>query len=174
MDRCKCLGAGTFAIYIKSRPGRGAFIENIYVSDLDVSGAKSGFLRLNFLNSGIADTPTLVPGDEGIPTIRNFEFRNIKVTDVPELVHGIEIHPHKPLDGFVLENVTGTCRKGMSLANIRNARLAGIKVTGSGGPLLLTSNVSGIGLAGGKTIEVADLPSVPEPILPLSEPYKLH
>jgi hypothetical protein len=129
-DHCKCLGAGTFAIYIKSRPGRGAFIENIYMNDLEVSGAKNGFLRFNILNSGIADTPNLVPGDEGIPTIRNFEFRNIKVTDMAELVHGIDIHPRKPLDGFVLENVSGTCKKGISLANIRNAHLSGIKVTG--------------------------------------------
>jgi polygalacturonase len=174
VDHCKCLGAGTFAIYIKSRPGRGAFIENIYMSDLDVSGAKNGFLRFNILNSGIADTPNLVPGDAGIPTIRNFEFRNIKVTDMPELVHGIDIHPRKPLDGFVLENVTGTCKKGISLAYIKNAHLSGIKVTGFDGPLLLTSNVSGTGLAGAKPIQEADMPKVPDPILPPAEPYKLH
>jgi polygalacturonase len=174
VDHCKCLGAGTFAIYMKSRPGRGAFIENIYMSDLEVSGAKNGFLRFNILNSGIADTPNLVPGDEGIPTIRNFEFRNIKVTDMPELVHGIDIHPRKPLDGFVLENVTGTCKKGISLANTRNAHISGIKVTGFDGPLLLTSNVSGSGLAGAKPIEAADMPKIPDPILPPAEPYKLQ
>ena len=174
VDHCKCLGAGTFAIYIKSRPGRGAFIENIYMSDLEVSGAKNGFLRFNILNSGIADTPNLVPGDEGIPTIQNFEFRNIKVTDMPELVHGIDIHPHKPLDGFVLENMTGSCRKGISLANIRNARLTGIKVTGLDGPLLRTSNVTGTGLTGAVPIETTDLPKIPDPILPRAEPYKLQ
>jgi polygalacturonase len=174
VDHCKCLGAGTFAIYIKSRPGRGAFIENIYMNDLDVSGTKNGFLRFNILNSGIADTPNLVPGDAGIPTIRNFEFRNIKVTDMPELVDGIDIHPRKPLDGFVLENVSGTCKKGISLANIKNAHLSGIKVTGYDGPLLLTSNVSGTGLAGAKPIKEADMPKVPDPILPPAELYKLH
>ena len=109
VEKCKCLGAGTFAIYIKSRPGRGAFIEDIYMNDLEVSGAKNGFLRFNILNSGIADTPNLVPGDEGIPTIKNFHFSNIKVTDVPVLVDGRGIHPNKPLDGFTLTNVTGTC-----------------------------------------------------------------
>jgi polygalacturonase len=174
VDHCKCLGAGTFAIYIKSRPGRGAFIENIYMNDLEVSGAKNGFLRFNTLNSGIADTPNLVPGDEGIPTIRNFEFRNIKVTHMAELVHGVDIHPRKPLDGFVLENVTGTCKKGISLANIRNAHLSGIKVTGFDGPLLSTSNVSGTGLAGAKPIQDADMPKVPDSIPPPAEPYKLH
>ncbi|MGA9670447.1 MAG: glycoside hydrolase family 28 protein [Terracidiphilus sp.] len=174
VDHCKCLGAGTFAIYVKSRPGRGAFIENIYMSDLEVSGAKNGFLRFNILNSGIADTPNLVPGDEGIPTIRNFEFRNIKVTDMPELVHGIDIHPRKPLDGFVLENIIGTCGKGISLANIKNARLSGIKVTGFDGPLLKTSNVTGTGLAGATPIGAEDMPKVPDPIPAPVEPYKLH
>jgi len=139
VDHCKCLGAGTFAIYIKSRPGRGAFIENIYMSDLDVSGAKNGFLRFNILNSGVADTPNLVPCDTGIPTIRTFEFRNIKVTDMPELVHGIDIHPQKPLDGFVLEHVTGTCKKGISLANIKNAHLIG-RISGQ---IVVNSGVKG-------------------------------
>jgi hypothetical protein len=170
VDNCKCLGAGTFAIYIKSRPGRGAFIEDIYMSNLEVSGAKLGFLRFNILNSGIADE-YLVPGDEGIPTIRNFEFRNIKVTDEPVLVDGTAIHPHKPLNGFVLENVTGTCGKGISLANVTNARIASVNVTGFQGPLLSIYNVTGKGLQGAVQI---DGPKVPDAIQPPAEPYKLH
>jgi hypothetical protein len=169
-----CLGAGTLAIYIKSRPGRGAFIENLFMNDLEVSGPKNGFLRINTLNSGIAAAPNLVPGDEGIPTIRNFEFRNIKLTDMPELVHGVDIHPHKPLDGFVLENVTGTSKKGISLANIKNAHLSGIKVTDIDGALLLTSNVSGAGLAGAKPIQEQDMPRVLDATLPPAKPYELH
>jgi polygalacturonase len=170
VDSCKCLSAGTYAIYIKSRPGRGAFIENIYMNNLEVSGAKQGFLRFNILNSGIADE-YLVPGDEGIPTIRNFEFRNIKVTDEPVLVDGTAIHPHKPLNGFVLENVTGTCGKGISLANVTDARIANVNVTGFQGPLLSIHNVTGKGLQGAVQIEG---PKVPDPIQPAAEPYKLH
>ena len=170
MDRCKCLGAGTFAIYIKSRPGRGAFIEDIYMNDLEVSGAKQGFLRFNILNSGIADE-YLVPGDEGIPTIRNFSFTNIKVTDVPVLVDGSAIHPHKPLEGFVLANVSGTCAKGIALANIRHADIRNIKVTGFEGPLLSVYDVSGTGLGGAAKLEP---PKVPEPIPAPVAAYQLH
>src|ERR1700742_4933587 len=43
---CKFTGAKTQAIYIKSRPGRGAFIENIYADGLEVSNCTGGFLRL--------------------------------------------------------------------------------------------------------------------------------
>jgi polygalacturonase len=171
VEKCKCLGAGTFAIYIKSRPGRGAFIEDIYMNDLEVSGAKNGFLRFNILNSGIADPANLVPGDEGIPTIKNFHFSNIKVTDVPVLVDGVGIHPNKPLDGFSLTNVTGTCGKGISLANIKNAKLSNIKVTGFEGPLLSTYNVTGTGLTGATKLEAA---KTPDPIQPQPTPYILH
>ena len=193
VENCKCLGAGTFAIYIKSRPGRGAFIEDIYMNNLEVSGAKLGFLRFNILNSGVTDTPNLVPGDEGIPTIRNFHFSNIKVTDEPVLVDGTGIHPSKPLVGFSLTNVTGTCGtmppagekpRGFSdkivamitLANVKNAVLSGIKVTVTDfkGPMLATSNVTGTGLTGAAKIDAADMPKVPEPILPPVTPYQLH
>lgn len=161
IERCRFTKAKTFALYIKSRPGRGAFIEDITADDLDVSGTDSGFLRFNILNSGIQDQDP-VPGPEGIPTIRHFRFTNIRVKDVPLLVDGTGIHPDKPLDGFTLANVTGTCAKGVSLANIRNAEIRDIHVTGYSGPLLGIYNVAGTGLDGAAAIEA---PKVPAPIV---------
>ena len=170
IEHCKFTLAKTFAIYIKSRPGRGAFIEDIFARDLDVSGTTGGFLRFNILNSGIQD-PVPVPGDEGIPTIRNFRFSDIRIDDCPTLVDGTGIHPRKPLQGFTLANVTGTCRKGIYLANVKNANISNIKVTGYNGPLLNISNVTGIGLKGATTI---DAPKVPDPVPPPSHPYQLR
>ncbi|MEG9438491.1 glycoside hydrolase family 28 protein [Edaphobacter sp. HDX4] len=170
VEHCKCLSARTFAIYIKSRPGRGAFIEDITMNDLEVSGAQQGFLRFNILNSGKQDEFP-VPGDEGIPTIRNFRFSNIRVTDMPTLVDGVGIHPHKPLEGFSLTNVTGTCSKGIFLANVHHAELSGIHVTGYSGPLLNTYQVTGKGLTGAVPL---DPPKLPEPIQAPAEPYHLH
>jgi polygalacturonase len=160
IERCKFIGARTFALYIKSRPGRGAFIEEIVADDLDVSGTAGGFLRFNILNSGIQDQEP-VPGDEGIPTIKNFRFTNVRVKDCPVLVDGTGIHPNKPLDGFTLANVTGTCAKGISLANIKNAEVRDIRVTGFAGPLIAVHNVSGRGLDGAAQIEG---PRLPEPV----------
>jgi hypothetical protein len=40
--------------------------------------------------------------------------------------------------------------------------------------MLATSNVTGTGLAGAVKIDAADMPKVPDPILPQAEPYKLH
>jgi len=166
---CKFTFANTHAIYIKSRPGRGAFIEDIIAEDLDVSGTVGGFLRFNILGSGIQDQFP-VPGRDGIPTIKNFRFSNIRVKDVPVLVDGTAIHPDKPLEGFSLINITGTCAKGISLANIKGARLKDIKVTGYSGPLLGISNVSGKGLEGAAVI---DPPKIAGPIVASEPAYKL-
>jgi polygalacturonase len=158
IEKCKITSAKTHAVYIKSRPGRGAFIENIRVNDIDVAGTEGGFLRFNILGSGLQDEVP-VPGLDGIPTIKDFHFSNIRVTDVPVLVDGTAIHPDKPLQGFSLTNVTGTCKQGISLANIRDAKLTDINVTGYTGPLLRTYNVSGKGLDGSMAIEAPKVPA---------------
>ncbi|SPE41869.1 Glycoside hydrolase family 28 (fragment) [Candidatus Sulfopaludibacter sp. SbA3] len=170
IEHCKFTQARTFALYIKSRPGRGAFIEDIVADDLDVSGTTGGFLRFNLLASGIQD-PIPVPGDEGIPTVRHFKFTNIRVTDCPLLADGIGVHPNKPLDGFTLANVTGTCAKGITLANVRKADIRGIKVEGYTGPLLRIHNVTGKGLEGAAGIEG---PKVPPPVPAPATPYTLR
>jgi hypothetical protein len=170
IEHCKFTRAKTFAIYIKSRPGRGAFIENIVADDLDASDMTGGFLRFNILGSGIRDEYQ-VPGDEGIPTIRNFRFSNIRVKECPILVEGTGIHPRKPLEGFSFVNVTGTCEKGIYLANVKDAVIRNVNVTGFAGPLLNISNVTGKGLTGATTIAP---PTVGEPVPSPSQLYRLH
>jgi polygalacturonase len=170
MEHCKFTGARTFAIYIKSRVGRGAFIEGIVGDDLDVSGTGGGFLSFNIVGSGIQDQSP-VPGDEGIPTVRNFRFSNVRVKDCPVLVDGTRIHPHKPLDGFSLTNITGSCTKGIALANVKKAEIRNIRVTGLAGPLIQIHNVTGKGLEGAETVGP---PKIPEPVAAPVAPYRLH
>ena len=170
IEHCKFTHARTFALYIKSRVGRGAFIEDIVARDLDVSGMTGGFLNFNTMGSGIQDEAP-VPGMDGIPTTSNFRFTNVRVTDCPVLVEGTGIHPDKPLDGFSFTNVTGTCGKGMSLANIRNAEIRNIKVTGYAGPLIAINNVTGTGVDGAAAIGP---PKVQDPIAAAKEPYRLR
>jgi len=172
VEHCKCVGARSHAIYIKSRPGRGAFVENITVNDFEASGAKQGFLRLNNLNSGKQDEFP-VPGDAGIPLFREFHFSNIRVADVPALVQATEIHPRKPLVGFSLVNVTGTCKSGITLANMKNVVIRNVKVTGFDGPLLSISDVTGSGLAGAAAIDPAKMPKVPDAVPEPEKPYAL-
>jgi polygalacturonase len=118
----------TFAIYIKSRVGRGAFIEDISARDLEVNVAPAGFLRINLLDSGIQD-PEPVPGDEGIPAVKNLSFTDIRV-NCGIFVDAKSISPAKPVRGFSLSNVSGTCTSGISLANVLNPKLRNIRVAG--------------------------------------------
>lgn len=168
IENCRFVNTNTHALYIKSRPGRGAFIEDIMVDGIEAEGMKGGLLRFNILASGLQDQVP-VPGPEGIPAIKNFQFRNIKVKDVGVLVDGTGIHPDKPLDGFVFENVSGTCEKGISLANIKNADIKNIHVSGYSGALLGIFNVSGKGL---QNAVVIDGPKLQPPIA-ATEEYQL-
>jgi polygalacturonase len=164
IEHCKFTGARTQAIYIKSRVGRGAFIEDIVADDLDVAGTMGGFLRINVLSSGLQDENP-VPGQEGIPTLRNFRFSNIRVKDCPVLVDAIGIHPDKPLDGFTLMNVTGAAAAGIKLANIRNAVIRNV-----GTPISI-HNVTGKGIEGAVAI---DGPKVVDAVPPPAQPYILR
>ena len=157
IENCKFTAAKTFAIYIKSRPGRGAFLFDISAENLEVSGTGGGFLRINMLNSGLLGEDP-VPGADGIPSPTGFQFINVKVQDVPVLVDALSIHPDKPLRGLVLRNITGTCRKGITLANVQDAVLEKIAVTGYTGPLLSVANVTGQGLEGAVTVDGPKLP----------------
>jgi polygalacturonase len=144
IEDCKFTRARTYAIYIKSRPGRGAFIENIYATNLDVATAPGGFLRVNLLNSGIQD-PEPVPGDEGIPVAKNYRFSDVKV-NCGTLVDAASISPMKPVDGFSLVNVSGTCRKAIALANMIHVELRNLHVTGYEGSFLTLTNIQGFKL----------------------------
>ena len=144
IEQCKFTHAKTFAVYIKSNTGRGAFIEDISARDLDVATAPGGFLRINLTGSGIKDAEP-VTGDEGIPSAKNFSFKGVKV-DCGTLVDADHASPEKPINGFSLVDITGTCKKAIKLANMTNAVLRDIHVTGYEGPYLTQTNVQGTGL----------------------------
>jgi len=170
IERCRFTHARTYAIYIKSRVGRGASIEDIVATDLDVSGMEGGFLRLELLHSGIQD-PAPVPGLEGIPSAANCRFSNVRVSGVPVLVDGVDISPEKPLQGLTLENIRGTCTRGIMLANVKGAEIRNVSVTGYSGPLIGIHNVTGKGLRDAAPIEG---PKVPDPIPAAAEAFRLR
>jgi len=145
IEHTRFVHSRTHAIYIKTRAGRAGAIENITGDDLDV--ANGGFLRINLTAGGNASTPDdTVEGDLGYPVGRNFRFTNVRLSNVTTLVEATQIAPEKPLQGLSLVNLTGTCARGMSLANITHAELRDLRVTGYTGPFLTQTNVQGTGL----------------------------
>jgi polygalacturonase len=138
IEHCK-LTSRTFGVYVKTRIGRAGIIENICGDDLDI--LSGGFLRINLISSGnsnTADDP--VEGLAGYPLGRNFKFSNVRVA-CSTLADVSKIAAEKPLQGFVLENISGNCTNGISLANIVRAELRNIHVTGCKDAFLTQTNV---------------------------------
>lgn len=133
------------AIFIKSRDGRGGYMENISGENITVLKSPT-FIGIDLLKKGIqASDP--VPGDvQKWARVQNISFKNVRVQDVAELVAGTNVPEERPVDGFVLSNITGTCSRAISLANMTNVKLSQIQVTGFDGPLVNTRNVKGAGL----------------------------
>jgi polygalacturonase len=174
IEKCKFIHARSHAIFIKSRVGRGAFVEDITATDLDVSGMGQGFLQITNTSTGKSDDAASVIGEAGIPLFKNFRFSNVRVTDVPMLVDATRMDPLKPLDGLWLENITGTCKKDIQLAYVKNAHLSGIKVTGFEGPLLAIADTTGTGLAGAAKFDTSKPPKAPDVVAAPETPYVLH
>ena len=147
IEKTRFTHSRTHAIYIKTRTGRSGVIENISGEDLDV--ANGGFLCINTTSGGNQSTPDdTVEGDIGYPIVRNIRFANVRLKEVTTLAEVVKVAPEKPIVGLSLSDITGTCQKGMSFRNIRDAVLRGISVTGFTGPLLAIDNTTGSGLQG--------------------------
>lgn len=145
-------------ISIKSRDGRGGFIENIRGINITLNNART-FLAIDLLKKGIQASDPVPGATDMWSCVHNISFSDIHVHNVGDLVPAQNIPAEQPLDGLTLSNVTGTCSNGIQLANMTNVTLVGISVTSFRGPLLTTNNVQGIGLDGA-------VGSPPPPALP--------
>jgi len=139
------IGGRQNAIFIKSRDGRGGFMEDIAGENLIINSSGT-FVGINLVDKGIqASDP--VPGTvEKWARVRNIRFNHVRVDNVVRLVAAADIPAERPLDGLTLTDITGTCDKAIVLDNTTNANFAGIDVTGYRGSLITTNNVQGTGL----------------------------
>jgi polygalacturonase len=145
IEKTRFAHSRTCAIYIKTRTGRAGVIENITGGDLDV--ANGGFLCINTVSGGNQSTPDdTVEGELGFPLLRKIFFSNIRMKDVTTLAEVVKVAPEKPIAGLSLRNITGNCKKGITLVNVRDAVLRNIKVSGFTGSLITADNSTGSGL----------------------------
>jgi polygalacturonase len=134
---------GANSIFIKSRTGRGGFMEDIEGQDLTASGPKA-FLRIDLTERGIQDSEP-VQGDDAFPHVANIKITGAKVnTDV--LIEAKSVAPEKPIEGLSISKITGTCKQAITLNNVQDVELKDIQVTGFTGPFITTENVTGPGI----------------------------
>ena len=132
-------------ILIKSRDGRGGFIEDITGENLTLRDSPT-FLAIDLLKKGIQASEPVPGAVEKWARVRRLSFHNIQVDNIGQLVIATNVPPERPIDGLSLANVMGTCQKAIALANAVHVKLDGINVSGFQGPLLTTNNLPGIGL----------------------------
>jgi polygalacturonase len=134
-------------IFLKSRDGRGGYIENFVGKNLTIHDSPT-FLGIELLDKGIqASDPILGDPDEWTQ-LSNIRFDHIRVDNVACLLSAEGVPPSRPVDGFTLADVQGTCERAITMANMKNVTLSGIKVTNYRGPFLTESHVEGSGLTG--------------------------
>jgi polygalacturonase len=151
-----CIIAGRQnAIYIKSREGRGGFIENISGENLVVLKSPT-FVGIDLKSKGIQATDPVTGDTAKWPLVKNINFKNVRVQDVRELVAAQNIPAERPMDGFSLDNISGTCERGIKLANMTGVKFSKLQVSGYNGPLISTSNVQGTGLDNNSTALTAE------------------
>jgi polygalacturonase len=144
VENCFIMGRQN-AIFLKSREGRGGYIENVVAENLVINNSPT-FLAIDLLNKGIQGTEP-VPGEvEKWTRLRNIRFDHVQADNVQHLVAAQRIPAERPVDGLSLSDIKGTCRRALSLANITNVTLAAIKVSGYQGDFLTCTNVHGTGI----------------------------
>jgi polygalacturonase len=132
-------------IFLKSRDGRGGYIQNLIGKNLTIQNSPT-FLGIELLDKGIqASDPILGDPDEWTQ-LSNIRFDHIRVDNVACLMRAQGVPSQRPVDGFTLAHVQGTCDRAITMANMKNVTLSGIKVTNYRGPFLTESHVEGTGL----------------------------
>jgi polygalacturonase len=129
------------ALYLKSRPGRGAFLENFTARDIASSASRTIWIDFNY---NYTPDQQGIEGAAGLTRTGGIRIERLKING-GTLMEAIG-HFEKPIDGFYLGDIQGTCNKGVRLTNARNVELKNIGVTGFEGPLLQITEVQGVGL----------------------------
>jgi polygalacturonase len=145
VENCRISGRQN-GIFIKSREGRGGFIENIAGENLTINNSAT-FLTIRLLETGIQASEPVAGIVEKWARVHNISFSMVNVHNVGHLVDAQDIPPERPLDGLLLYGIYGDCGNGISLANMVNVKLDEIAVGSSvSGAFITTNNVKGVGL----------------------------
>lgn len=133
-------------IFLKSRDGRGGYVQNFTGKNLTIHDSPT-FLDIELTDKGIQASDPIMGDPDQWTQLSGIHFDHIRVDNVSYLLLAQEIPPARPIDGFSLANVQGTCGHALVMANMKNVSLTGIQVTNYRGPFLTETHVEGTGLS---------------------------
>ncbi len=120
---------------IKTMPGRGGVVENVWVEDIKANDLNwcAVYLNTNYQGS------TSKPQSQTLPKIRNIHIKNITCSQVsnpnknPIEINGLT---DSLIENVTLENVTCSGRRGLSIKNAKNVKLTNVNMTTRQGPAI--------------------------------------
>ncbi len=145
---------GRAALYLKSRPGRGGYVQDVEADHLTVG--PEPLLEIETTYASNPDSQG-VRGPEGLTSFSHIVISDVKIDSKNSVT--VEATPEKPVDGLALSHITGACEHGFVLRNAKNVTVNDIKLDGVSGPLFHTENVQGAGLEGAAPIQESEKPA---------------
>jgi polygalacturonase len=132
-------------IYIKSRDGRGGFIDGVTFVN-DTFEPSPTMVGIDLMTKGIQAVDPVPGTPDKWARVANITFSNITLHNVNAIIVGNNISPERPLTGLTLNLISGTANRGITLSNVVDAKFSNITVTGYTGELFNLTNVTGTGL----------------------------
>ena len=131
---------------IKTKPGRGGVVENVWVEDVRASDLHYPVFFLNTAYGADTFTPSVL----AMPRLRNIFARNIRSTQATEsnsrpiLINGLE---EVPAENIRLENFTCQGNFGPAINLARQIQLDNVHVTVQKGPAITMKNCQDVSLS---------------------------
>lgn len=135
-------------VRIKSRRGRGGFIENVRFDNWVMNNVGSGIHVTNYY----AMEGEVYKGDTTIvtnrtPQFRNIAFSNISVNNAKQVVF-IEGLPEMPIEGLRISDLIGSGETGMKALKTTDLELHNVRINAKKGPAFYVNGSKGLELNG--------------------------
>ncbi len=129
----------------KTTRGRGGAVENIRINNVAMSNIRDEAILFDmyYATKG-ADAPQRVPAvDEGTPRFRDFHIADVTCESAGRAMH-LRGLPEMPIEAITIERADLLADAGVTVAEARDIRLAGVQVRCRQEPALQCNNVQGL------------------------------
>ncbi|MFZ2189009.1 MAG: glycoside hydrolase family 28 protein [Candidatus Moraniibacteriota bacterium] len=125
-------------VRIKSMPGRGGYVENIWARDLQMNNIENATLQFDMAYDSSTNEPTTV----ALPDIKNISVSNVKTQGTePKYLIKIDGLPKRSMGNIALSNITGSSKKGLEIGNVKSINLENITFSAKKKPFAEFNNV---------------------------------